>query len=60
MLTVKAAPGGKVPMPGKAKKITDKETVTVPDTAYYRRLIREGSLIQYPTVVGEEIVNGVD
>ncbi len=45
-MRVKAAPGLKCPKEGNARKyITDSEAVEVPATAYYRRLVADGSLI---------------
>ncbi|MDR3631480.1 MAG: hypothetical protein P4L42_14210 [Desulfocapsaceae bacterium] len=45
-MKVKAAPGLKCPMEGRPRSyITDdSEGVDVPDTAYYRRMIADGSL----------------
>jgi hypothetical protein len=46
-LTVQAAPGTRCPMEGEPRKyITDTEAVTVPDTSYYRRLLRDTSLVE--------------
>lgn len=48
-MDVKAAPGLKCPMEGKPRQyITDSTTVTVQDTPYYRRMVREGSLVLAP------------
>jgi hypothetical protein len=48
-MNVKAAPGLKCPMEGKPRQyITDSTAVTVQDTPYYRRMVREGSLVQAP------------
>ena len=45
-MKVKAAAGLKVPKEGKPREyIGDDKTVTVPDSAYYKRLVRDGSLI---------------
>jgi len=46
-LSVIAPPGLICPKEGgkPAGIITDSQAVTVPDTAYYRRLLREGSLL---------------
>lgn len=45
-LTVKAAAGVRVPQEDNARRyITDAESATVPDTAYYRRRVRDGDLI---------------
>ncbi len=45
-MKVKAATGCKCPMEGKPRKyITDSKAVEVPETAYYLRLVREGSLV---------------
>ncbi|EEG08957.1 hypothetical protein [Pseudogulbenkiania ferrooxidans] len=46
-LNVQAAPGGLVPKEFNPREhITDAEPVDVPSTAYYRSLIREGSLVE--------------
>jgi hypothetical protein len=46
-MKVIAAPGTRCPKEGKPREyITDSEAVDVPDTAYYRRLVRDGSLRQ--------------
>jgi hypothetical protein len=46
-MKAKAAPGLKVPKEGKPRKyILDGKTVDLPDTAYYRRLVRDGSLVE--------------
>lgn len=45
-MEVKAAEGTRVPKEGKPKDyINDKSFVTVPDTTYYRRLVRDTSLV---------------
>ena len=45
-MQVKAAPGLQCPMENKRDQyITDAKSVTVPDTAYYRRLVDDGSLV---------------
>jgi hypothetical protein len=45
-----ARAGTKCPMEGNPRKyITDNQTVEVPDTAYYRRLVTDGSLITAKT-----------
>lgn len=46
-LSVIAPPGRICPKEGGLHKgkITDSQAVTVPSTAYYRRLLREGSLV---------------
>lgn len=45
-MQVKAAPGLQCPMENKRDQyITDEKTVTVPATAYYRRLVDDGSLV---------------
>ena len=44
-MKVIAKPGTKCPMEGQPKKyITDSRGADVPDTAYYRRLVADGSL----------------
>jgi hypothetical protein len=45
MLSVVAPAGLRCPKELSRDVITDKEVVSVPNTAYYRRLIAEGSLI---------------
>lgn len=50
MLLVKAAPGRQCPMEEKPRSyITDTEAVEVPETAYYVRLIGDGSLVPAET-----------
>ncbi len=45
-MKVKAAPGMRCPKEGKPREfITDSVSVDVPDTAYYRRLVADGSLV---------------
>ncbi|TVO57526.1 DUF2635 domain-containing protein [Denitromonas halophila] len=45
-MIVTAKPGVRVPIEGKPRKyITEAETADVPDTAYYRRRLRDGDLI---------------
>lgn len=45
-MKVQAAPGQKCPMEGKPRSfITDAAGVDVPDTSYYRRLLKDGSLV---------------
>ena len=44
-ITVKAAPGVRVPQEGMPRRyITEAVPVTVPDSAYYRRRIADGDL----------------
>lgn len=46
-MKVRSAPGLKCPVEGKPREyITDNKTVTVPDTAYYRKLVNDGSLVE--------------
>ena len=46
-LKVTAAPGIRCPMEGRPREyITDTAVAEVPDTAYYRRLLADGSLIK--------------
>ena len=46
-MLVKAAPGLQVPMENNPKAyITDSDPIDVPDTAYYRRLCDDGSLVE--------------
>ncbi len=45
-MKVKAKPGAKCPKEGKPREyITDAKFVEMPDTAYYKRRVREGSLV---------------
>lgn len=47
VLKVTAAPGMRCPMEGRPREyITDSAVVEVPETAYYRRLIADGSLVK--------------
>lgn len=47
MITVIAKPGTKCPREGKPREyISDVKAEGVPDTAYYRRLITDGSLTE--------------
>ena len=46
-MKVKAKAGTKCPMEGKPRKyITADKAVDVPETAYYKRLVRDGSLVK--------------
>ena len=48
-MQVKAASGLRCPKEGKPREyIEDKEFVEVPDTQYYRRLVRDTSLVTPP------------
>ena len=48
-MKVTAAPGTQCPMEEKPRSyITDTEAMDVPETAYYLRLIADGSLIPVP------------
>ena len=50
-MLVIAIKGSKCPMEGKKRQhITDTDPVDVPGTAYYRRLLMEGSLVAVPRV----------
>jgi hypothetical protein len=42
---VQAAPGTKCPKEGKPREYICREPVEMPDSAYYRRLVTDGSLI---------------
>ena len=54
-MKVKAAKGTKCPMEDNPRKyINDSEAVEVPDNAYYKRLVDDGSLV----VVNDEISKG--
>lgn len=45
-MLVRALPGTRCPMEGRPREyITDQAAVKVPDTAYYRRRLAEGSLV---------------
>jgi hypothetical protein len=47
VLKVTAAPGTRCPMEGRPREyITDTAAVEVPESAYYRRLIADGSLVK--------------
>ncbi len=47
VLKVTATPGTRCPMEGRPREyITDSAAVEVPETAYYRRLIADGSLVK--------------
>jgi len=45
MITVKAAPGLRVPIEGKPKSYIEAEAVAVEETAYYTRRITDGDLL---------------
>jgi len=46
-IKVMAKPGRRCPMEGKPRQyITDETPVEVPESAYYRRLIEDGSLVR--------------
>lgn len=48
-MLVKALPGEKCPKEGAPRQyITESLAVDVPDTSYYRRLVRESSLLLVP------------
>jgi len=54
-MKVKAAPGLKCPMEGSARKyITDAGITDVPNTAYYERLVADGSLIRIDAAKSRE------
>lgn len=56
-MKVIAAAGLKCPKEKKAREyITDSEAVDVPETAYYLRLVGDGSLLLAPTNVGASLV----
>jgi hypothetical protein len=47
IMLVKAAPGSRCPKEGKPREfITDGNAVEVADSAFYRRLIADGSLVE--------------
>ena len=48
-ITVRAAPGLRVPMEGAPRRhITDSEPQAVPESAYYLRRLSDGDLIREP------------
>lgn len=48
-MRVKAKKGTRCPREGRPREyVTDGEAVEVPGTAYYRRLLRDGSLVAAP------------
>ena len=50
-MKVKSKAGTRCPMEGRPRKyITDNKAVEVPETAYYIRLVREGSLVVAQTI----------
>jgi len=54
-MLVKAAPGLKVPMEGRPRGfISGPDPVRVPDTAYYQRMVSDGSL----TAISEKLITG--
>ena len=56
---VKAAQGLKVPMENKPRKyITETDAVEVPGTAYYTRLINDGSLIRVDDFTESGVTDG--
>lgn len=59
-IIVQAAPGLRVPLEGAPRRyITDATPVTVPDSAYYRRRLADGDLLQVPDAApAEEMTNG--
>jgi hypothetical protein len=49
-MKVQAAPGAKCPKEGRPREyITDNTPVEVPDSAYYLRLVADGSLVAVAT-----------
>ncbi|EBF9679871.1 hypothetical protein FII55_24005, partial [Salmonella enterica subsp. enterica] len=59
---VRAAEGLSVPMEDNPRRHIGADPVTVPDRAYYRRLLRAGDLLDATTetVVATEIATGTD
>jgi len=54
-MKVSAAKGLKCPMEGKPRAyITDAEACEIPETAYYRRLIADGSLVEVTASAGQK------
>lgn len=53
-MKVVSKPGTTTPKEDKPREyITDKEPVEVPDTAYYQRLVADGSLLEVKTKGGK-------
>lgn len=53
-MKVVSKPGTMTPKEGKYREyITDKDPVEVPETAYYMRLVADGSLIEVKTKGGK-------
>jgi len=58
-MKVKAAPGLTCPMEKRPRKyITDAQVVEVPNTAYYARLVSDGSLVRIDGSEEEEVTDG--
>ncbi|ECA2016373.1 DUF2635 domain-containing protein [Salmonella enterica subsp. enterica] len=60
-LTVRAAEGLSVPMEDNPRRHIGADSVTVPDRAYYRRLLRAGDLLDATTeTAATEMATGTD
>ncbi|EAA4373528.1 DUF2635 domain-containing protein [Salmonella enterica subsp. enterica serovar Vitkin] len=60
-LTVRAAEGLSVPMEDNPRRHIGADPVTVPDRAYYRRLLRAGDLLDATTeTAATEMATGTD
>lgn len=46
LITVKAAPGLRVPMEGAPRKYIGQDSMQVPPSAYYLRRLADGDLVQ--------------
>lgn len=58
-MIVKAAPGTRCPKEGNPRQyITDSAADDVQDSAYYRRLVADGSLIEDPVVIPANTLKG--
>lgn len=58
-MKVQAAPGAKCPKEGRPREyITDNTPVEVPDSAYYLRLVADGSLVAVATTAKNADLKG--
>ncbi|EAW3718511.1 DUF2635 domain-containing protein [Salmonella enterica] len=55
-LTVRAADGLRVPLEDNPRRHIGAEPVTVPDRAYYRRLLRAGDLLDATATPAETVI----
>ncbi len=54
-MNVLAAKGTRCPMEGQPRKyITDSEAADVPETSYYGRLVRDGSLLRVADILAPQ------